>query len=97
MRRREPAGVITTTSNASNLFIYLLNLSKYKSYNDEDDAYKHDKQVICDRRKEQNFQSHLKPNPLLYTQYTIYLYSTIYTLYFCIYLYTYTHIWKRLT
>jgi uncharacterized membrane protein len=28
--------------------------------------------------------SHLKPNPLQYTQYTICLYSTIYTLHFCI-------------
>jgi hypothetical protein len=46
---------------------------------------------------ETGLSSELKPNPSQYTQCTICLYSTIYTLYFCIHLYTYTHIWKRLT
>jgi hypothetical protein len=73
------------------LFIYffLLNLAPYKKITLT--------KITMWQENGTGLSSHLKPNPLQYTQYTICLYSTIYTLYFCIHLYTYTLIWKRLT
>jgi hypothetical protein len=81
------------------LFIYLLNLSPYK------------KKLHWRRRRIHTWQNKLCVTgernrtfvPLEnLTPYNIHnvlfvcLYSTIYTWYFCIHLYTYTHIWKRL-